>query len=292
MNGAQLKGKVKRLVWTKGASLNRRLAGSARRRLPDRANSLRVLMYHKVNDAPANPLSVSTRSFREQQAFLAERYRVVALDDVMTSLEGTRPLPPRAVLLTFDDGYRDNLTNAYPVLKEFGHRAVLFAPTDFIDTKRPLPHDEPLTCPNPTLSWADLKTMQDVFEIGSHGCSHRSLPRLPAGEAASEIRRSKQILEERLGGAIRAFAYVKGDWNEALEDTVRACGHQVAFITVPRTNLAPMNPFRIERYNVEDYGMDYFSELLDGSADFLAIKDTDIGHRIKDLVNGLLLGQQ
>jgi len=53
-----------------------------------------------------------------------------------------------------------------------------------------------------------------------------------------------------------------------------------------------MNPYRLERYNVEDYGLEYFSELLDGSADFLALKDTRMGHRVKDLVSELLTGQR
>jgi peptidoglycan/xylan/chitin deacetylase (PgdA/CDA1 family) len=285
---ALLKAEVKRLIWTRGASLARRLGVGARRGLPDRPDTLRILMYHKVNDQPGNPLSVSTRSFREQQAFLAERYRVVSLDDVMASLAGVRPLPTRAVLLTFDDGYRDNLVHAYPILREHGHRAVLFAPTDFIDTSRPLPHDERVTCDNATLSWADLREMQDVFEIGSHGCSHRSMPRLAVDEATDEIRRSKRILEERLGHGVRAFAYVKGDWNDRLEEVVRACGYEVAFNTVPGTNVPPLHAYRLERYNVDDYGIEYFSQLLDGSADFLALKDTHVGHRIKDLVNDLV----
>jgi peptidoglycan/xylan/chitin deacetylase (PgdA/CDA1 family) len=118
------------------------------------------------------------------------------------------------------------------------------------------------------------------------------LPGLPKEEAAAEIRRSKEVLEENLGHEVRSFAYVKGDWNEPLERAVRACGYEAAFLTVPGTNVAPMNPYRLERYNVEDYGLEYFSELLDGSADFLALKDTRMGHRVKDLVSELLTGQR
>src|SRR4051812_39876654 len=98
-------------------------------------------MYHKVNDVPGNPLSVPTSLFAEQMAALADLgYRVVALDEVLAHYREGRPLPPGAVLITFDDGYRDNLENAAPILAARGYPATIFVPIGYLDSERPLPH--------------------------------------------------------------------------------------------------------------------------------------------------------
>ena len=93
----------------------------------DRDRTLRVLMYHKVNDRPENPLSVPVGLFDEQMAQLRDLgYRVVGLEAVLDHYTSGCPLPERAVLITFDDGYRDNLEHAAPVLERHGYPAVLF----------------------------------------------------------------------------------------------------------------------------------------------------------------------
>ena len=79
--------------------------------------SLRVLMYHKVNDLPGNPLTMPVSLFDEQMDQLRQLgYTVVDLDAVLAHYVDGKPLPPQAVLITFDDGYHDNLENAAGVL--------------------------------------------------------------------------------------------------------------------------------------------------------------------------------
>src|SRR5262249_45301952 len=107
--------------------------------------TLRVLMYHKVNDVPGNPLTVPTAVFDEQMATLRGLgYTPVSLDRVLDHHAEGAPLPPRAVLITFDDGYRDNLENAAPILQRYAYPAVIFVPIGYLDTARPLPHEEHL----------------------------------------------------------------------------------------------------------------------------------------------------
>ena len=96
--------------------------------------TLRVLMYHKVNDLWPNPTTVPTALFAEQMALLGELgYVPVSLDAVRDHYLHGAPLPPGAVLITFDDGYRDNLENAVPVLQQHGYPAVVFVPIAFLD---------------------------------------------------------------------------------------------------------------------------------------------------------------
>jgi peptidoglycan/xylan/chitin deacetylase (PgdA/CDA1 family) len=252
--------------------------------------SLTVLMYHKINASPLNSISVSPVLFAEQMEYLSDRYQVIDVDTVLRCISNGYEFPENAVLLTFDDGYRDNLIEAYPVLKKHGFRALLFIPTDFPGAKG-LPHDAKIPPPNPTLTWQEIQSLHGVFEIGSHGCSHASLSSLSPDEARAEIVRSREILQSKLGVPIRAFAYPTGtpaDYNASLEEEVRAAGYELCFTTVPKVNTGDFNPLAICRYNVEDFGMTYFKLIMDGSSDLLSLKETWIGRSGKRLINRLL----
>ena len=126
--------------------------------------SLRVLMYHKVNDLPDNPLTMPVSIFDEQMDQLRELdYTVVDLDAVLGHYVGGKPLPERAVLITFDDGYYDNLDNAAGVLRKYGYPAVLFVPIGYLDDRHPLPHEEHLAAQgilNRTIEWEELADLE------------------------------------------------------------------------------------------------------------------------------------
>src|SRR5436305_12728994 len=106
-------------------------------------------------------------------------YTVVSLDDVIAHYLERKPLPPRAVLITFDDGYLDNLENAVPILRRHGYPAVLFVPLGYLNERRPLPHDEHLAARgilNRTLDWAQLAELEaGGIRVESHGIGHRPL---------------------------------------------------------------------------------------------------------------------
>jgi len=135
------------LVWRVGKALAYRslwmsggmaaLRRMNRRRVP-------VLCYHSVIGSPVHPyvadggLHIPVDSFRRQMEFVQRRYSVVPLEEVVTWLRGERDeLPPNALVLTFDDGYADNLRWAAPILDAFGFAATVFLTTDHIDTGDP-----------------------------------------------------------------------------------------------------------------------------------------------------------
>ena len=154
--------------------------------------SLRVLMYHKVNDLPANPLTMPVSIFDEQMDQLRDLdYTVVDLDAVLDHYVDGKALPERAVLITFDDGYYDNLDNAAGVLSKYGYPAVLFVPIGYLDDRHPLPHEEHLAAQgilNRTIEWRELADLErEGIRIESHGISHRPLADLEVDEAAREI---------------------------------------------------------------------------------------------------------
>ena len=260
----------------------------------DRA--LRVLMYHKINDRDGNPLSVPVSLFDEQMAQLgALGYTVVDVEAVLAHYVERKPLPPRAVLITFDDGYRDNLENAVEVLRRHGYPAVLFMPIGFLDTSLPLPHEERLAqrgVYNRTLDWRDLPDLErGGIRVEAHGISHRPLADLELDEAAREIALSKLRLEEALGRPVRAFAYVKGSeahYKPVHLSLLRQAGYDLAFTSVSGANSSRTDALRLHRYNVEPYPARTFELVLAGACDLIAVKDTVSGTYARRVLNAAL----
>jgi len=270
----------------------RSLAGA----VDDSERSLRVLMYHKVNDLWPNPITVPTAVFAEQMGLLRKLgYTPVSLDAVRDHYLLGAPLPGRAVLITFDDGYRDNLANALPILREHEYPAVVFVPVGFLDDSRPLPHEEPfrrLGVRNETLFWDDLAELEaGGVRIESHGIGHRQLAELEPGEALREIAFSKLRLEERLGREVEAYAYVKGspvDFRAEHASLVQQAGYKLAFSAVSGANGPSSDRYQLRRYNIERYAPRTFELVLAGACDALSVKDTVAGTHVRRSVRRAL----
>ena len=258
--------------------------------------TLRVLMYHKVNDFWPNPTTVPTGVFAEQMSLLPELgYIPVSLERVRDHYLDGAALPEGAVLITFDDGYRDNLENALPVLQGHGFPAVLFVPIAFLDDDRPLPHEESLHVlgvHNETLDWAELAELEaGGIRIESHGIGHRPVSELEPGEALREIALSKLRLEERLGREVEAFAFVKGsqaDYRPEHASLVQQAGYKLAFTSVSGANGPATDRFRLRRYNVEPYPPRTFELVLAGACDLISVKDTVLGTHARRALNAAL----
>ena len=162
-------------------------------------------MYHKVNDIPDNPTTVPVGRFDEQLAQVAELgYQVVDLDAVLDHYTLGTPLPPKAILITFDDGYRDILENALPVLQKHGHHAVIFVPVAYMEDATPLPHETHLIergMRNPTLDWGLMRELDaGGVRVESHGIAHRPLAEVEPRRGGARDRR----LEAEARGASSA----------------------------------------------------------------------------------------
>jgi peptidoglycan/xylan/chitin deacetylase (PgdA/CDA1 family) len=266
------------------------------RLVPNGARTLCVLMYHKINDIPDNPTTVPVGGFDEQLALIRELgYQVVDLDAVLRHYTLGTPLPSKAVLITFDDGYRDILENALPVLEKHGYPAVMFVPVAYIEHSTPLPHEIRLVgrgTRNRTLDWGLVRELDAAgVRVESHGIAHRPLAEISLDEAVREIAVSKLKLEEQLGRPVEAYAYVKGSeahFEPVHESMVRQAGYELAFTTTSRGNGPSTNPFRLGRYNVEPYGARTFELVLAGACDLIAVKDTVAGTHARRLFNQAL----
>jgi len=110
---------------------------------------LRILAYHRVlavDDPDAfafdlNEVSASPQQFREQMQLVRRRYDPISFHQLLEAMDGGRPLPPRPLIVTFDDGYDDNYHLAFPILRELGMSATFFVSTGHIDSGKPYAYD-------------------------------------------------------------------------------------------------------------------------------------------------------
>jgi len=127
-------------------------------------------------------------------------------------------------MITFDDGYRDFLTEAWPLLAQYGFSATVFLVAGNVGRTNEWDHHYGQEIP--LLSWEEIRGLQKAgIEFGSHSVSHRPLTKLSVEETVREALRSRSILERNLDTHIRAFAYPYGASNGAIHRLVGACGY-------------------------------------------------------------------
>jgi peptidoglycan/xylan/chitin deacetylase (PgdA/CDA1 family) len=189
---------------------------------------LPILMYHRIVPT-VSPVTARCRvtpaAFEEQLRYLhAAGFYSVGLEAWRAAMEVKKPLPGRAVHITFDDGYLDFLTHAWPLLKQYGFSATVFLVADAIGQSNHW--DRVYGEESPLLGWEELHQLQNEgVEFGSHSASHRPLSALSPEEVVCEAARSRAILERGLGTALKAFAYPYGDVDPVVQHFIGACGY-------------------------------------------------------------------
>jgi peptidoglycan/xylan/chitin deacetylase (PgdA/CDA1 family) len=189
---------------------------------------LPILMYHSVSaDGPSDlaRYRVTPAAFEEQLRYLRDSgFRSVTLEQWRLAMEAKRPLPGRAVIITFDDGYRDFLTEAWPLLAKYGFSATVFLVAGRVGGINEWDKDygQELSL----LGWEEIRALQqEGIEFGAHSMSHRPLTELSIEEVVREALRSRTTLERSLETHIRAFAYPYGASDGAIHHLVGACGY-------------------------------------------------------------------
>ncbi len=199
----------------------------------DFAVKVPILMYHHIRDSvlptenSAYFYSVKPQKLEQQLAFLKENnYQVLSLGDLYESLESRSPLPPKSVVITFDDGYRDFYTNAFPIVKKFNFRVVSFFVAGY-------------TRMGDYMNWQMLHELHKsgLVDIESHSISHPLLTRLNNADQRREIFESRKILEDNLGKKVYYFAYPYGDYNQEVVNIVKEAGYRLAFSAFAGTTL-------------------------------------------------------
>jgi peptidoglycan/xylan/chitin deacetylase (PgdA/CDA1 family) len=217
--------------------------------LPSRTLTVPILMYHRIDrlrpglPAITRSLTVTPADFAAQMRWLrVHGFHAITQQQLFAALEQGKRLPRKPVVITFDDGYRDVLANAAPLLARLGMPA-----TAYVITGRISGSDVSF------LSWAQLKALEkDGVEIGSHTVTHAELPRLTDPAALQELIQSRLALERHLGHPVQWFAYPAGRFDGRTETLVHQAGYVLAVTTEPGSAQSASKPFALHRYEVLD----------------------------------------
>jgi len=188
-----------------------------------------VLMYHHIQpynlakERGQTSLTVDSVVFDQQMSYLASGgYTSISADELANALKTHSALPPKPIVITMDDGYKDNFEYAFPVVQKYGLVANIMIPTGLME--------------NPGwLTWNDLKTMVDSgrFFAYDHTWSHVALAGASDEKIQTEVMTAKKQLEDHLGKTVNVFAYPYGSENSKVVDILRQNGFSAAFSTIP-----------------------------------------------------------
>jgi peptidoglycan/xylan/chitin deacetylase (PgdA/CDA1 family) len=227
----------------------------------DRSAKVMVLCYHRFEDNPHDALAIAPAEFRTQMQQLKDAgIQVITMKDLLAWRRGERSIPSKSAVITIDDGYVSGYTVAWPILKEFGYPFTMFIYTNYVNVG------------GKSITWAMLEDMRDAgVDIESHTVSHHDLRHAPKGQdyttwLHNELYTSKDILEQKLGIKIVAFAFPYGTHNEVVRKMALEAGYQALF-TVYGQHMGIEAPAdQLGRYAVESVHPDVFKMALNFGA--------------------------
>lgn len=274
------------------------------RKFQGRKKTFRILVYHRVSDAPEGSApSISRKRFKRQLKYLKRYYRILSLNQIAESLKRDKEIVPASVAITFDDGYRDVFINAYPIIKELNVPITVFLASDcmgnnkmlwtdmvyfsfkeksdlkkfyafkeslkYLDNKERMKIVEDLDIgfkENLMLSWEEVLELSrdDNVEIGSHTRTHPILPNTDVAGARKEILESKTDLEQKIGRGIRGFSYPAGKFNQGIKDLVKGSGYDYACAVGNRMNNLDPDIYCLKRITIQNEPLFCFAVELCG----------------------------
>jgi len=214
-------------------------------------------MYHSISSADTKPLfvighcqkyklrllNVSPQSFDRQMAFLKNNgYQVISLDDYIEGKRAGKKFNHKTVVITFDDGYVDNYTNAYPILIKYHLPATIFLISDAVG-QTPI-----------ILNWDQVKEMsQNGISFGSHTRNHVYLPSQSKERMKDEIIESRHVIEEHLGKPVYYFSYPCGGFSEEIKAITVLAGYKAALTTNRGNDRYNIDLFELDRIHVNNW---------------------------------------
>ncbi len=244
-----------------------------------------ILMFHKVEktNTPQAEI-VSPQRFDWQMGYLKKNhYNVISLDTLVDAIRDGKKLPPKPVVITFDDGYADNYVYALPVLKKYGFPATVFIVPGLVDQNLIKEKDylDPekfkALIDEDYLNWAQIREMmKGGFTIGCHGLTSAYLPDLSIKNQVLEIEKGKWALENTLKVKIDLYAYPVGGFDENTKAIVKQAGFKAAVTTNRGKDRFNKNLYELDRIRISD---------ADNSEQILWVKLMGFYHLFRQMEN-------
>ncbi|MDM8311722.1 Peptidoglycan/xylan/chitin deacetylase, PgdA/CDA1 family [Clostridium cadaveris] len=222
--------------------------------LVENTKGIPVLYYHSIgDDGNGDELVVPTDKFKEQMKYLKDNnYHTLSIDEFYGYVKNGDKVPENAILITFDDGYKNNYENAYPVLKEYGFKATIFVITDMVDKV------------GLYLTTDQIKELsKNNIDIGSHTVNHENLSSTSRENTKKTLKDSKEFLEKIVGKPVTSIAYPFGVYDAATINSVKEAGYTIGFSTDMGWAKGKTDEYKVKRVYVNaTKDMDVFKERL------------------------------
>ncbi len=210
-----------------------------------------ILSYHSI-DEHSTGISVTPRRFEAQMRILAaEGCPTFTMTQVGEHISAKRPFPPRAVAVTFDDGFENVASVGAPIMARYGINSTVYVITGMVG------RITQWTANGTSLPTLSLMTWDQIgrlyasgIEIGAHTITHGFLTRYSPVEVARELREPKMIIEARIGAPVTSFAYPQGDYNPAIAAAARRAGYITAVTLDQGRASLGADPFQLPRLHV------------------------------------------
>ena len=215
--------------------------------------SVPVLMYHSITYEKGNDVCLPPEKLEEQFKYLKDNgYYTITLNELYEYLTNNTPIPQKSVVLTFDDGYENNYTAMFPILKKYNFKATIFVITSNID-KDPR-----------SLTSSQLLEMEKYgVDIESHTVNHDNLKEITKDKQLETLVQSKQYLEKLLNKKVNYMAYPYGAHNNDAVEAVKAAGYTMAFTTDGRWSSAKNGILTLDRvYISASHSMSVFIDRI------------------------------
>lgn len=229
-----------------------------------------ILMYHYINNEEPlkSKLGVSPAAFEKQMRFLREhKYTILPLGELAQIIREKKRFPLKTAAITFDDGYLDNYTNAYPILKKYNIPATIFVVINRVG--KHLGSDD-------YMSWEQIKEMSDsgLVTIGSHSMNHQNLSEVESEDVLrDEIFASKKILEEKLGKKVDFFSYPFGGVNRKARSLAIDAGYKACVGTNFPKDYPGDDIYALKRVRISENSKNLFIFWVESSGFYTYIKE-------------------
>ncbi len=201
-----------------------------------------ILGYHRIGAFRSDHVpTISAAAFERQLALLAAlRYRVLSLEQIARIVERGERMPRHSVVITFDDGYVETYTIAWPLLKRHHFSAAVFITPNEVNTPG-------------FITWEQAAEMsRDGIVIGSHTLRHSYLPLVPPDRVAEELSESKRVIEERIGRPVKFLSYPVGGFTRQIQQQAQQAGYAAACTTNRVASLNGPDQFALRRIKITE----------------------------------------